>query len=128
MKVTDLGPLETARKARGWTQSELAERSGVLQGNISEYELGTKTLGMGAAKRLAKALDGNAALLVIHSRKSQLNATMKRSDPVAAIQACKSIVEASQELPLQEQDEKALSVLVGQVLDFAGKVETYRDP
>jgi transcriptional regulator with XRE-family HTH domain len=67
MNLKDLGPLQAARKARGLTQTEFAERSGVRQANISAYELGTKTLGMGAAKRLADALDGNAALLELIS-------------------------------------------------------------
>ena len=50
MKVKDVGPLAAARKGKGWSQSELADRSGVQQGNISGYEVGTKTLGIAAAR------------------------------------------------------------------------------
>jgi len=56
MRVTDLGPLETARKARGWTQSELAERSGVQQGNISAYERSNIPLGVAPPSGLLKPL------------------------------------------------------------------------
>jgi hypothetical protein len=56
-----------------------------------------------------------------------MEAAMKRDDPVAAIQAYKPIVEASQELPLQQDDEQALNALVGQVVDFAEKFGSYQD-
>jgi hypothetical protein len=52
---------------------------------------------------------------------------MNRDDPVGAIQAAKSIVEISQDLPLQADDEQALYALVGQVVDFAEKFGSYQD-
>ena len=127
MRVTDLGPLETARKARGWTQSELAERSGVQQGNISAYERSNIPLGVAAAKRLAKALDANPALLVIHSQQARVEAAMRRGDAIGALNAAKAVVRAPEELPLEDEDEKALSRMVAQVVDFAGSVGTEED-
>ena len=128
MKVKDVGPLAAARKGKGWSQSELADRSGVQQGNISGYEAGTKTLGTAAAKKLGKALGANPVLLVIHSQKARLDKAKKRGDAAEAILAVKSIVEASEELPLQEDDERALDHLVDSVVAFANGVGGYHDP
>src|SRR5215204_4991599 len=119
--MKDLGALKTARKARGQSQSELAERSGIRQGNISKYEAGTIPLGIAAAKKLAKALDTDPALLIIHNQKAMMESAMKRNDPAGALLAAKSIVKASEELQLQEDDEKALNHLVASVLAFAEK-------
>jgi transcriptional regulator with XRE-family HTH domain len=85
--MKDLGALKTARKARGQSQIELAERSGIRQGNISKYEAGTMPLGFAAAKKLAKALDTDPALLIIHNQKAMMESAMKRNDPAGALLA-----------------------------------------
>jgi transcriptional regulator with XRE-family HTH domain len=85
--MKDLGALKTARKARGQRQIELAERSGIRQGNISKYEAGTMPLGFAAAKKLAKALDTDPALLIIHNQKAMMESAMKRNDPAGALLA-----------------------------------------
>ena len=50
--------LRALREARGWTQVELARRSGVAQSTISSIESGVRGANMGAALslRLARAL------------------------------------------------------------------------
>ena len=122
--MKDLGALKMARKARGQSQIALAERSGIQQGNISKYEAGTMPLGIAAAKKLAKALDTDPALLIIHSQKAMMESAMRRNDPAGALLAATSIVKASEELPLQEDDEKALNHLIASVLAFAEKMGT----
>lgn len=44
------------RESRGWTQSELADASGISQSSISEYELGKKTPHLANLDRLLGAL------------------------------------------------------------------------
>jgi len=57
----DLRPL---RHQRGWTQHELARRSGVDQPTISRIENGiTRGVGLGTIERLAHALDVNPRVL-----------------------------------------------------------------
>ncbi|MCI1936196.1 MAG: helix-turn-helix domain-containing protein [Bifidobacteriaceae bacterium] len=51
--------LRELRKAKGLTQTQLAELSNIPQPNISEYESGARNLDLmtlAVAKRLAKAL------------------------------------------------------------------------
>lgn len=45
-----------ARRARGWTQGQLAERMGLTQQAIQRYEAGTRQLRAGTLERLAEAL------------------------------------------------------------------------
>lgn len=44
------------RKIRGWTQQELAEKIGLSQETISQYENGTRTPNIIIAKRIAQAI------------------------------------------------------------------------
>jgi putative transcriptional regulator len=46
-----------ARKARGWTQEGLAERSGLHKQTISEWERGNRTPSIDALAKLADALE-----------------------------------------------------------------------
>lgn len=49
--------LTELRKAKGWTQSELAEKMEVSQQAVSEWESGNKTPPVKRAKQLAELLD-----------------------------------------------------------------------
>lgn len=49
--------LRELRERAGLTQRELAERAGVPQRSVSNYEQGLAEPGLGAAIRLARALD-----------------------------------------------------------------------
>lgn len=56
------------RTAKGWTQEQLADKSGVNQGTISKIETGkTGGIEFDNLERLANALGVNAAFLVDHS-------------------------------------------------------------
>jgi len=46
-----------ARKATGLTQSQLAERAGISQGDISKIETGNANPSLNTLKRLAKSMD-----------------------------------------------------------------------
>ena len=59
--------LEELRKARGWSQAELARQSGVPQPTISRNESGdTGSISLTNLERLATALGVNAAVLIEH--------------------------------------------------------------
>ena len=61
--------LKELREARGWTQTELAERSGVPQGTISKIESGkTGGIDFDNLEKLADALNVNAAVLIHHEQ------------------------------------------------------------
>ncbi len=49
--------LKAARKKRGWTQEELAERSGVQAGEISRMEAGKRDPQISTLEKLAAALE-----------------------------------------------------------------------
>lgn len=49
--------LTSLRKAKGWTQSELAQKMQVSQQAVSEWESGNKTPPVKRAKQLAEILD-----------------------------------------------------------------------
>jgi transcriptional regulator with XRE-family HTH domain len=62
--------LQEFREAKGWSQAELARRSGVPQPTISRIESGrTNSIELGNLERLADALGVNAALLIVHEAK-----------------------------------------------------------
>ena len=53
------------RKLRGWSQNELARRSGVAQSTISRLEAGdTSGASLGVIEKLAEALDVDPSVLI----------------------------------------------------------------
>jgi transcriptional regulator with XRE-family HTH domain len=60
--------LRLVRLEKGWTQEELARRSGVDQSTISRIENGlTRGVGLGIVERLADALGRNPRSLLASS-------------------------------------------------------------
>lgn len=59
-------PLEELRESKGWSQAELARRSGVGQATISRIEAGTRRIDLDVLEKLANALEVNAVVLVRH--------------------------------------------------------------
>jgi transcriptional regulator with XRE-family HTH domain len=60
--------LRPVRLEKGWTQAELARRSGVDQSTISRIENGlTRGVGLGIVERLAGALGRNPRSLLASS-------------------------------------------------------------
>lgn len=49
--------LKGMRNREGWTQSQLGEKIGVSQANLSKMESGKRPIGKTMAKRLAKVFD-----------------------------------------------------------------------
>jgi transcriptional regulator with XRE-family HTH domain len=56
--------VRAARKARGWTQEELAERSGLAPVQISRIERGKREIRLSSLLRLMGALEANADALL----------------------------------------------------------------
>lgn len=56
--------LRGARYREGFSQKELAKRTGITQDNISKMENGRRPIGEKVAKKLAKALNINFELLI----------------------------------------------------------------
>jgi len=56
--------LRGARYREGFSQKELAKRTGITQDNISKMENGKRPIGEKVAKKLAKALNINFELLI----------------------------------------------------------------
>ena len=64
--------LRELRDAKGWSQSELARRSGVAQYTISRLEAGDQeSVNLAQLEKLANALGVNAALLIVHEPKGK---------------------------------------------------------
>ena len=62
--MTEIGlTLETARRAKGWTQGDLAEAAGVTQATLSRYENDLRMPDEDQLRMLANALDVTPALL-----------------------------------------------------------------
>ncbi|MGH2625623.1 MAG: helix-turn-helix domain-containing protein [Anaerolineales bacterium] len=62
--------IRALRERRGWSQAELARRSGVNQGTISRVERGeTRTLALHNLERLAKALGVSPRSLIVHTKR-----------------------------------------------------------
>ena len=58
--------LREIRKAKGWTQTELATRAGVRQATISSLERGpVKKLDMSVLEKLASALEVDPGYLIV---------------------------------------------------------------
>jgi transcriptional regulator with XRE-family HTH domain len=62
--VTPGEALRELRELHGWSQVELAKRSGVDQTTISAFESGRKAFGPDRAVRLAEALNVHPAVLI----------------------------------------------------------------
>jgi transcriptional regulator with XRE-family HTH domain len=61
--------IEELRNAKGWSQAELARRSGVPQPTISRLEARkSNSIDLVNLERLADALGVNAAVLIEHER------------------------------------------------------------
>lgn len=56
--------IREARRARGWTQQDLAERMGTTQQTIQRYERGTRSLRASVLARLSEVLDVTVAYLL----------------------------------------------------------------
>lgn len=56
--------IKTARKAKGLTQVELAQKVGVTQGNLSAWETGRWEPEMDALKKLCEVLECSADFLL----------------------------------------------------------------
>ena len=64
--------LQEMREAKGWSQAELARRSGVPQPTISRIEASESgSISLANLERLADALGVNAALLIVHEPKGK---------------------------------------------------------
>jgi transcriptional regulator with XRE-family HTH domain len=59
--------IQELRESKGWSQAELARKSGVPQPTISRLESGkSRALNLKHLEKLARALGVNAAVLVDH--------------------------------------------------------------
>jgi transcriptional regulator with XRE-family HTH domain len=64
--------LRELRTAKGWTQQELAERSGVPQYTISRLESGEpESVNLTHLEQLADALEVDAGYLILHTRRGK---------------------------------------------------------
>lgn len=64
ISITPGEMLRTIRELQELTQSELAERTGIAQSNLSALETGARELGRGRALVLAKALRVHPAVIL----------------------------------------------------------------
>jgi transcriptional regulator with XRE-family HTH domain len=76
MDPTALAPIhirvEELREAKGWSQAELARRSGVPQPTISRIEAGESgSISLANLERLADALGVDAGYLILHTRRGK---------------------------------------------------------
>lgn len=76
--------LRAARRARGWTQGDLARRLGVSQTYVSLFESGARPVPPGVAKKLVAALSLPATAVPVTAHRSPLSAD-------AAVQALGSM-------------------------------------
>lgn len=56
---TPASTLQTYLELRGWTQTTLAEKTGIPQGHISDMKLGKRAIGLATAKKFGKAFGIN---------------------------------------------------------------------
>jgi len=56
--------IKLARRAKGWTQYDLAEHSGIFQGQISHFECAVRYPGVPNLIRLSDALDCSIDVLL----------------------------------------------------------------
>jgi transcriptional regulator with XRE-family HTH domain len=71
--------ISDTREAKGWNQSELADKSGVSRVMIGKYERGEAVPSIDAAKKIADALDVTLDFLVGEGTNAKLDKkTVKR--------------------------------------------------
>jgi transcriptional regulator with XRE-family HTH domain len=104
--------LARLRKARGLTQVELAERIGIVQALVSDYELGKLRLTAEMAVRFAKALHVSLDELV------GLKAAKKKANGELSLKLVRR-VQGIEQLPPAKQ--KALLATIDAFLKGAGK-------
>lgn len=62
--------IQELREARGWSQSELARRTGIRQASISAIENGqTSGIDFAVLEGLADALGVDAGFLIVHAQR-----------------------------------------------------------
>jgi transcriptional regulator with XRE-family HTH domain len=71
--------LKLEREARGWSQSQLAERSGVAKASISKIERGGMSPSAGLLVRLAAAFDLTLAALLVRAERDGKAAGLTRA-------------------------------------------------
>jgi transcriptional regulator with XRE-family HTH domain len=75
------------REAKGWNQSELAEKSGVSRVMIGKYERGEAVPSIDAAKKIADALEATLDYLVGEGANSKLDKkTVKRLNDIELLE------------------------------------------
>ena len=70
-KLTTGEVIQMLRELKGWTQSELAVRSGISATNISLLENGKVEIGKRRAVQLAQAFDIHPAIIMFPEHESQ---------------------------------------------------------
>jgi DNA-binding Xre family transcriptional regulator len=69
MTPIHLGRVKELRKARGWTQDQLAEKASIRVATLSAIENGqSKGVDFATLEALANAFDVDAGYLIIHER------------------------------------------------------------
>jgi transcriptional regulator with XRE-family HTH domain len=72
--------LKLEREARGWSQSQLAERSGVAKASISKIERGEMSPSAGLLVRLAAAFDLTLAALLVRAERGEAGRLTRAAD------------------------------------------------
>jgi transcriptional regulator with XRE-family HTH domain len=79
--ITDL------RKAKGWSQADLANKTGISQVMVGKYERGDAIPSIEVAKRIADALEVTLDYLVGEGTNSKLNKmTLKRIEEIEQLE------------------------------------------
>jgi len=73
--------IRLARRRRGWSQEELAERIGITPRTVSKIEHGGLSVGLGAAFEAAALL----GVPLFHADRSRLSADLDRAEAVSAL-------------------------------------------
>lgn len=120
MAANLLGPaIRTLRKARGWTQRELSERTGIAQNTISNHENQNRTLDENDIKKYADAFGVSPKVLYEHTNlHTDTDMTMKIQTTLLALhpERQQRVYDfASDQLRQQSADENELS---DNVVDF----------
>ena len=79
--------ISDSRESKGWSQSELADKSGVSRVMIGKYERGEAVPSIDAAKRIADALDVSLDFLVGEGINSKFDKkTIKRLNDIEQLE------------------------------------------